>query len=113
MTFMQWVALIFVIGFLSIMAFVAFKVIKAIDKENQINEARLIQERELHDKEDENWRMVNPALQKRIAELESTCKANQQVIANLRLELLNKDEFLAAFKLKDLYDQGYWPVKKD
>ena len=109
MTFMQWVALIFVIGFLAIMYFVAFKVIKAIDKENQINEKRLAQEKELHDKEDENWRMINPALQRRIAELEATNRGNQQVIASLKYEIARKNEFLELWKLKDLYDQGYWP----
>lgn len=112
MTFWQMMALIFISVFIVAAIALYFEFREALKKENEINEKRFQREQEWHDKEEENWRHVDPALQKRIKELEATCKDNQRVIANLRLELLNKDQFLSTFKLKDLYDQGIWPANK-
>lgn len=92
--------LIFGIGATGILVFK-----KALKKENEINEKRYQREQEWHDQESENWRYIDPALQKRIKELEATCKRNQNTIAGLEMELLSKDEFMRTFKLKDLYEK--------
>ena len=103
MTFWQIVAcvtlgLIFCIGTTGILVFR-----KALKKENEINEMRYQREQEWHDQEAENWRYVNPALEKRIKELEATCKRNQQTIAELKTDIRWKDEFMAKMKVSDLY----------
>ena len=69
----------------------------------QIEAERVAQEKELHDLEDENWRQVPAALQKRIKELEKTCKNNQQTIALQKLELSKKEQFMSQMKVSDLY----------
>lgn len=112
MTILEGVAVFFLLAFITIGIAGVLIFERELKEENRLNALRLAKEQEWHDKEEENWRHVDPALQKRIKELEATCKDNQRVIANLRLELLNKDQFLATFKLKDLYDQGFWPANK-
>jgi len=113
MTILEGVAIFFLLAFITIGVAGVIIFERELKEENQINRARYEREKYWHDQEEENWRYVDPALQKRIKELEATCKDNQRVIANLRLEILNKDQFLAAFKLKDLYDQGYFPTNKN
>ena len=54
-------------------------------------------------KEDENWRQVPGALQKRIKELEKTCKSNQETISNLKYEIEKKKQFMDQMKVSDLY----------
>ena len=60
-------------------------------------------ELEREKQEDENWRQVPAALQKRIKELEKTCKNNQQTIALQKLELSKKEQFMSQMKVSDLY----------
>lgn len=105
MTFWQMAAIIFISVFIiaSIALYLEFR--EALRKENEINEKRYQREQDWHDQESENWRCINPALQKRIKELEATCKRNQKTIAGLEMELLSKDEFMRTFKLKDLYEK--------
>ena len=105
MTFWQMMALIFISVFVVAAIALYFEFREALKKENEINEKRFQREQEWHDHEAENWRYIDPALQKRIKELEATCKRNQITIAGLELELRSKDEFLRTFKLKDLYEE--------
>ena len=112
MTFWQIVSLIFLALFVIVNLIGVLILRRELRTENLINQRRLDREAYWHDQEEENWRHVDPALKARIKELEATCRNNQTIIANLRLEISNKDQFLAAFKLKDLYDQGFWPTKK-
>ena len=73
----QILALIFVLGIVICMIVGIVGVIKQLKRYLhsllQIEAARVEQERELHELEDENWRQVPGALQKRIKELEKTC----------------------------------------
>lgn len=113
----QYLAILFILGLVVCMVVGVIGCLKLLkrylDKKLELENARYLHSIELEQKEDENWRKVPEALQHRIKELEAACKDGQRVIANLRLEILNKNQFLAAFKLKDLYDNGYWPTNKE
>lgn len=113
MTFWQIVSLIFIAIIFAFLVAIILTLRKELKKENELNEKRYQREQEWHDKEDENWRMVSPALQKRIAELEATNRGNQQVIGSLKYEIAKKNEFLDAWHLSDLYEQGFIPSKHD
>ena len=105
MTILEGVAIFFLLAFITIGVAGVIIFERELKEENRINRIRLEREQYWHDQEEENWRHVDPALQKRIKELEATCKRNQNTIAGLELELLSKDEFMSTFKLKDLYEQ--------
>ena len=64
---------------------------------------RCKREQERNEREDENWRQIPSTLQLRIKQLEKTCKENQNTIAQQKLELLKKDEFMDRVHVKDLY----------
>lgn len=103
----QILALIFVLGIVICMIVGIVGVIKQLKRYLhgllQIEAARVEQERELHELEDENWRQVPGALQKRIKELEKTCKSNQETISNLKYEIEKKKQFMDQMKVSDLY----------
>lgn len=103
----QILALIFVLGIVICMIVGIVGVIKQLKRYLhgllQIEAARVEQERELHELEDENWRQVPGALQKRIKELEKTCKNNQETISNLKYEIEKKKQFMDQMKVSDLY----------
>ena len=103
----QILALIFVLGLVVCMIVGIVGVVKQLKRYLhgllQIEAERVAQEKELHDLEDENWRQVPAALQKRIKELEKTCKNNQQTIALQKLELSKKEQFMSQMKVSDLY----------
>ena len=103
----QILALIFVLGLVVCMIVGIVGVVKQLKRYLhgllQIEAERVAQEKELHDLEDENWRQVPAALQKRIKELEKTCKNNQQTIALQKIELSKKEQFMSKMKVSDLY----------
>ena len=103
----QILALIFVLGLVVCMVVGVIGVVKHLKRYLhgllQIEAARVEQERELHELEDENWRQVPGALQKRIKELEKTCKSNQETISNLKYEIEKKKQFMDQMKVSDLY----------
>lgn len=111
----QILALIFVLGIVICMIVGIIGVIKQFKKYLhgllQIEAARVEQERELHELEDENWRQVPGALQKRIKELEKTCKSNQETISNLKYEIEKKKQFMDQMKVSELYKE--WRKKED
>lgn len=91
----QILALIFVLGLVACMVVGVVGLVKQLK--------RYFKEKTLHDLEDENWRQVPAALQKRIKELEKTCKGNQETIVNLKLELEKKKQFMDQMKVSELY----------
>ena len=103
----QILALIFVLGLVVCMVVGVVGLVKQLKRYLkgllQIEASRVEQEKTLHDLEDENWRQVPAALQKRIKELEKTCKGNQETIANLKLELEKKKQFMDQMKVGELY----------
>lgn len=103
----QILALIFVLGLVVCMVVGVVGLVKQLKRYLkgllQIEALRVEQEKTLHDLEDENWRQVPAALQKRIKELEKTCKGNQETIANLKLELEKKKQFMDQMKVSELY----------
>lgn len=103
----QILALIFVLGLVVCMVVGVVGLVKQLKRYLkgllQIEASRVEQEKTLHDLEDENWRQVPAALQKRIKELEKTCKGNQETIANLKLELEKKKQFMDQMKVSELY----------
>lgn len=104
MTFWQIAAAIVIFLFFVFGAIGLYIFKTSLEDENEINRARLAKEEEWHNKEEANWRQVDPALQKRIKELEGQCRENQRVIGEIKAELANKNEFLRRWKLKDVYD---------
>ena len=66
---------------------------------------------QLHNQEDKNWRQIPGALQKRINELEKTCKNNQETISNLKYEIEKKKQFMDQMKVSDLYKK--WREEQD
>ena len=111
----QILALIFVLGIVICMIVGVVGVIKQLKRYLhgllQIEAARVEQERELHELEDENWRQVPGALQKRIKELEKTCKSNQETISSLKYEIEKKKQFMDQMKVSELYKE--WRKKED
>lgn len=103
----QILALIFVLGLVVCMVVGVVGLVKQLKRYLkgllQIEASRVEQEKTLHDLEDENWRQVPAALQKRIKELEKICKGNQETIANLKLELEKKKQFMDQMKVSELY----------
>lgn len=74
-----------------------------LDDRVDLETTKYAHELEREEQEDKNWRQVPPALQKRIIELEKTCKNNQETIARQKLELSKKEQFMAQMKVSDLY----------
>ena len=111
----QILALIFVLGIVICMIVGIIGVIKQLKRYLhgllQIEAARVEQERELHELEDENWRQVPGALQKRIKELEKTCQSNQETISSLKYEIEKKKQFMDQMKVSELYKE--WRKKED
>lgn len=103
MTILEGVAIFFLLAFITIGVAGVIIFERELKEENQINRARYEREKYWHEQEEENWRYVDPALQKRIKELEFTCKSNQETIAKLKTEIRWKDEFMAKMKVSDLY----------
>lgn len=111
----QILALIFVLGLVACIVVGVIGVIKQLKRYLhgllQIEAARVEQERELHELEDENWRQVPGALQKRIKELEKTCQSNQETISSLKYEIEKKKQFMDQMKVSELYKE--WRKKED
>lgn len=103
----QILALIFVLGIVICMIVGVVGVIKQLkrylDDKIDLETTKWGHELEREKKEDENWRQVPGALQKRIKELEKTCKSNQETISNLKYEIENKKQFMDQMKVSDLY----------
>ena len=103
----QILALIFVLGIVVCMVVGVVGCLKLfkryLDNKIDLEETKWAHEVEREKREDENWRQVPAALQKRIKELEKTCKGNQETIANLKLELEKKKQFMDQMKVSELY----------
>lgn len=103
MTFWQIIALVVVVVFGLAALAITLIVRRFFKKDIELRERKLQQDEELHKKEDENWRCVNPALEERIKFLEATCRENQRTIGGLKHEITRKDNFMAKMKVMDLY----------
>ena len=103
----QILALIFVLGIVVCMVVGVVGCLKLfkryLDNKIDLEETKWAHEVEREKREDENWRQVPDALQKRIKELEKTCKGNQETIANLKLEQGKKKQFMDQMKVSELY----------
>ena len=103
----QILALIFVLGIVVCMVVGVVGCLKLfkryLDNKIDLETTKWAHEVEREKREDENWRQVPAALQKRIKELEKTCKGNQETIANLKLELEKKNQFMDQMKVSELY----------
>lgn len=103
----QILALIFVLGIVVCMVAGVVGCLKLfkryLDNKIDLEETKWAHEVEREKREDENWRQVPAALQKRIKELEKTCKGNQETIANLKLEQEKKKQFMDQMKVSELY----------
>lgn len=103
----QILALIFVLGIVICMIVGVVGVVKQLkrylDDKIDLETTKWGHELEREKKEDENWRQVPGALQKRIKELEKTCKSNQETISNLKYEIEKKKQFMDQMKVSDLY----------
>ncbi len=103
----QVLAFIFVLGIVICMVVGAIGCLKLfkryLDDKVDLETTKWAHELEREKKEDENWRQVPGALQKRIKELEKTCKSNQETISNLKYEIENKKQFMDQMKVSDLY----------
>lgn len=103
----QILALIFVLGIVVCMIVGVVGCLKLfkryLDNKIDLETTKWAHEVEREKREDENWRQVPAALQKRIKELEKTCKGNQETIANLKLEQEKKKQFMDQMKVSELY----------
>ena len=103
----QILALIFVLGIVVCMVVGVVGCLKLfkryLDNKIDLEETKWANEVEREKREDENWRQVPAALQKRIKELEKTCRGNQETIANLKLEQEKKKQFMDQMKVSELY----------
>ena len=103
----QIVAILFIFGLIVCMVVGVVGCLKLLkrylDDRVDLETTKYAHELEREKQEDENWRQVPSALQKRIKELEKTCKNNQETIAQQKLELSKKDQFMAQMKVSDLY----------
>lgn len=103
----QYLAILFVFGLVVCMVVGVIGCLKLfkryLDDKIDLETTRWAHELEREKKEDENWRQVPGALQKRIKELEKTCKSNQETISNLKYEIEMKKQFMDQMKVSDLY----------
>lgn len=103
----QILAIIFIFGLVVCMVVGVVGCLKHLKRFLDSVDARYAErckrEQERNEREDENWRQIPSTLQLRIKQLEKTCKENQKTIADLKLELANKDEFMSKCQVKDLY----------
>ena len=111
----QILAFIFVLGLVVCMVVGAVGLIKQIKrylkKKKKMEEEWCNRQEQLHNQEDKNWRQIPGALQKRINELEKTCKNNQETISNLKYEIEKKKQFMDQMKVSDLYKK--WREEQD
>lgn len=111
----QILALIFVLGLVvGIVAGVigCLKLLKRyLDDKIDLETTKWAHELEREKNEDENWRQVPGALQKRIKELEKTCQSNQETISSLKYEIEKKKQFMDQMKVSELYKE--WRKKED
>lgn len=103
----QILAIIFIFGLVVCMVVGVVGCLKHLKRFLDSVDARYAErckrEQERNEREDENWRQIPSTLQLRIKQLEKTCKENQNTIAQLKLELLKKDEFMDRVHVKDMY----------
>lgn len=111
----QYLAILFVLGIVVCMIVGIVGCLKLLkryfDDRIDLETTKWGHELEREKQEDENWRQVPTALQKRIKELEKTCKSNQETIAQQKLELSKKERFMSQMKVSDLYKK--WREEQD
>ena len=111
----QILALVFIFGLVICMIVGIIGCLKLFKKyledKMDLEETRWAHTLEREKKEDENWRQVPGALQKRIKELEKTCQSNQETISSLKYELTKKKQFMEQMKVSELYKE--WRKKED
>lgn len=105
----QILALVFILGIVICMIVGVIGCLKLLKKylEDKIDleETKWGHTLEREKKEDENWRQVPSALQKRIKELERQLSDNQVTIATQKLELTKKNQFMEQMKVSELYKE--------
>lgn len=111
----QILTLIFILGVVICMIIGVIGCLKLLKKylEDKIDleETKWAHTLDREKKEDENWRQVPSALQKRIKELERQLSDNQVTIATQKLELTKKNQFMEQMKVSELYKE--WRKKED
>ena len=111
----QILAFIFVLGLIVCMVVGVIGCLKLLkrylDDKIDLETTKWAHELEREKKEDENWRQVPGALQKRIKELEKTCQSNQETISSLKYEIEKKKQFMDQMKVSELYKE--WRKKED
>lgn len=111
----QILALVFILGIVICMIVGVIGCLKLLKKylEDKIDleETKWAHTLDREKKEDENWRQVPSALQKRIKELERQLSDNQVTIATQKLELTKKNQFMEQMKVSELYKE--WRKKED
>lgn len=111
----QILALIFVLGLVVCIVVGVIGCLKLLkrylDDKIDLETTKWAHELEREKNEDENWRQVPGALQKRIKELEKTCQSNQETISSLKYELEKKKQFMDQMKVSELYKE--WRKKED
>ena len=117
----QILALIFVLGLVVCIVVGVIGCLKLLkrylDDKIDLETTKWAHELEREKNEDENWRQVPGALQKRIKELEKTCKSNQETISDLKYEIEKKKQFMDQMKVSDLYkkwrEEDEWKKIRD
>ena len=103
----QYLAILFIFGLIVCMVVGVVGCLKLLkrylDDRVDLETTKYAHELEREKQEDENWRQVPSALKKRIKELEKTCQSNQETIAQQKLELSKKEQFMHHMKVSDLY----------
>lgn len=111
----QVLAFIFVLGIVICMVVGVIGCLKLLkrylDDKIDLETTKWAHELEREKNEDENWRQVPGALQKRIKELEKTCQSNQETISSLKYEIEKKKQFMDQMKVSELYKE--WRKKED
>ncbi len=111
----QYLAILFIFGLIVCMVIGVIGCLKLfkryLDDKVDLETTKWAHELEREKKEDENWRQVPSALQKRIKELEKTCQSNQETISSLKYELAKKKQFMEQMKVSELYKE--WRKKED
>lgn len=111
----QVLAFIFVLGIVICMIVGVIGCLKLfkryLDDKVDLETTKWAHELEREKNEDENWRQVPGALQKRIKELEKTCQSNQETISSLKYEIEKKKQFMDQMKVSELYKE--WRKKED
>lgn len=111
----QILALIFVLGLVVCIVIGVIGCLKLLkrylDDKIDLETTKWAHELEREKNEDENWRQVPGALQKRIKELEKTCQSNQETISSLKYEIEKKKQFMDQMKVSELYKE--WRKKED